>query len=125
MYVVDAGNYRIQKFDSNGNYILKFGSLGTADGQFSFGIQADIAISPSGDVLVTDVIDGVSDRVQRFNSSGVFQSKFAAIVAGATAPEAIAIDQIKLAIIYPFKRINGSYPLKGIKSESIKQSEKY
>ncbi len=99
MYVVDAGNYRIQKFDSNGNYLLKFGSQGTADGQFTFGMPGDIAIAPSGDILVTDVIDGVSDRVQRFNSSGAFQSKFTAIVASAISPTAIAINQVT-GVIY-------------------------
>ena len=26
LYVVDTGNYRIQKFDINGNYLLQFGS---------------------------------------------------------------------------------------------------
>jgi hypothetical protein len=34
VYVVDAGNYRIQKFDSKGIFITKWGTSGTADGQF-------------------------------------------------------------------------------------------
>ena len=34
VYVADSGNNRIQKFDSNGTFITKWGSTGTADGQF-------------------------------------------------------------------------------------------
>ncbi len=34
VYVTDSGNHRIQKFDSNGNFITKWGSYGTGDGQF-------------------------------------------------------------------------------------------
>ena len=38
MYVADGslglGNNRIQKFDSNGKFITKWGSKGTGDGQF-------------------------------------------------------------------------------------------
>jgi tripartite motif-containing protein 71 len=32
VYVADFGNNRIQKFDSNGNFITKWGSIGEADG---------------------------------------------------------------------------------------------
>ena len=35
VYVVDTGNNRVQKFDGNGNFITKWGSTGTADGQFN------------------------------------------------------------------------------------------
>ena len=43
MYVADYGNNRIQKFDSNGNFITKWGSKGTGDGQFDYptGIAVD------------------------------------------------------------------------------------
>jgi DNA-binding beta-propeller fold protein YncE len=33
-YVADWDNNRIQKFDSNGNFITKWGTVGTGDGQF-------------------------------------------------------------------------------------------
>ena len=43
MYVVDIDNDRIQKFDSNGNFITKWGSKGTGDGEFKtpIGIAVD------------------------------------------------------------------------------------
>src|SRR6266516_5753428 len=34
IYVVDSGNERIEKFDSNGTFITTWGSLGVANGQF-------------------------------------------------------------------------------------------
>lgn len=35
LYVVDSNNYRVQKFDSSGNFMEKFGEFGSADGQFN------------------------------------------------------------------------------------------
>ena len=34
-YVVDAGNARIQKFDSAGNFLMSWGSFGSAPGRFT------------------------------------------------------------------------------------------
>ncbi|MEZ4211043.1 MAG: hypothetical protein R3B39_01980 [Candidatus Paceibacterota bacterium] len=34
LYVVDYAGNRVQKFDSDGNYISQFGSSGSGDGQF-------------------------------------------------------------------------------------------
>jgi hypothetical protein len=34
IYVIDWGNNRIRKFDSNGNFIMKRGTEGTGDKQF-------------------------------------------------------------------------------------------
>ena len=33
VYVADSGNHRIEKFDSNGNFITKWGLLGSEDGR--------------------------------------------------------------------------------------------
>jgi DNA-binding beta-propeller fold protein YncE len=52
VYVVDSQNERIQKFDSNGNFITKWGSEGTDDGQFW--LPHDIAIDSSDNVYVVD-----------------------------------------------------------------------
>src|SRR5436309_1064828 len=35
VYVADSSNFRIQKFDSSGTFILQWGSLGSGNGQFS------------------------------------------------------------------------------------------
>lgn len=61
MYGVDADNHRIQKFDSNGKFITKWGSKGNGDGQFTS--PAGIAIDSSGNVYV---VDTGNDRIQVF-----------------------------------------------------------
>lgn len=52
VYVVDGGNNRIQKFDSDGNFLAKWGSYGTGIGQLYYpkGIMAD----SSGNVYIVD-----------------------------------------------------------------------
>jgi DNA-binding beta-propeller fold protein YncE len=72
VYVADPGNDRVQKFDSNGTFITKWGSSGTADRQFLLpeGVAVD---SKTGNVYVTQ---SINDRVQKFDSNGTFITKW-------------------------------------------------
>ncbi len=77
IYVVDAGNDRIVKFDASGNFISKFGTSGAGDGQFSD--PRGIATDKSGNIYVADT---ANDRIQKFDSSGKFILKFGSRGAG-------------------------------------------
>ena len=55
-------NNRIQKFNSNGKFITKWGSYGTADGQFSN--PYGVAVDSSGNVYVAD---SLNNRIQVFS----------------------------------------------------------
>ena len=77
VYVVDFGNNRIQKFDSNGNFITKWGSEGAGDGQFKSPLG--IAIDSSGNVYVAD---HDNHRIQKFDSNGNFITKWGSDGAG-------------------------------------------
>jgi len=66
VYVVDAYNYRVQKFSGTGTFLTKWGSLGDLNGQFE-GVLG-VATDAGGDVYVTDQINGV----QRFTGTGAF-----------------------------------------------------
>ena len=70
IYVVDRGNDRIQKFDSNGTFVTAWGSHGTANGQLNK-IQ-DIGVYPCGHNLY--VADSGNNRIQTFDSNGKFLS---------------------------------------------------
>jgi tripartite motif-containing protein 71 len=76
VYVTDYDTYDYQgnsnqKFDSNGNFITKWGSFGSGNGQFSG--PAGIAIDSSGNVYVAD---GNNHRIQVFDSNGNFITKW-------------------------------------------------
>jgi len=61
IFVTDGGNYRIQKFDSNGNYITQWGTQGSGNGQFSdtFNVVSD----SDGNIYVAD---RGNYRIQKF-----------------------------------------------------------
>ena len=71
VYVVDAGNYRIQKFGPDGTFITRWGTQGAGDGEFSG--PRGIAIDGSDNVYV---VDTGNNRIQRFDSDGKFIGKW-------------------------------------------------
>lgn len=74
IYVLDVGNHRVQKFNSDGSFILSIGGdgpgyngRGSEDGQFEG--PYDFALDSQDSLYVTD---SSLDRVQKFNSAGAF-----------------------------------------------------
>jgi DNA-binding beta-propeller fold protein YncE len=61
VFVTDTGNKRVVVFDSDGNYITKFGSTGLGPGQFDEPVG--IAVDEAGQVFVADTWN---QRIQVF-----------------------------------------------------------
>jgi DNA-binding beta-propeller fold protein YncE len=61
VYVTENDNHRIQKFTSDGEFLVSWGSEGTADGQFNRPEGVDV--DPFGRVLVADT---GNNRIQIF-----------------------------------------------------------
>ena len=82
-------NHRIQKFDINGNFLLTFGSGGSAD--TSFNIPMYLTLDSEGNIYVPD---GRNDRVKKFTSSGTFLMSFGGNTAASDSnrPEAGKLD---------------------------------
>jgi uncharacterized membrane protein/sugar lactone lactonase YvrE len=94
VYVADTWNHRIQKFDSAGKFVTKWGSfiyIGDAaaaqdpERDRKFYGPRGLAIGPEGDLYVTDT---GNKRVLVFDQSGTFKRKIESGVApGKTAPD--------------------------------------
>jgi DNA-binding beta-propeller fold protein YncE len=78
LYVVDAKNHRIQKFDQDGKFLLTWGKKGTGDGEFAFEgsvgsfvyvLLGGVVVDPQGNVYV---VDSGNQRIQKFDPNGNF-----------------------------------------------------
>src|SRR6185503_14769912 len=78
VYVLDAQNYRVQKFDRYGNLMAIWGSYGSANGQLYN--PSGIALDLNGNVFVAD---GGNYRIQKFTSAGVYVSQWGSNGTGA------------------------------------------
>ncbi len=95
LYVVDAHNSRIQKFDSNGHFVTKWGSLGSADGQFGFlgNTFGGVAVDSEGTIYVPD---SLNSRIERFGQDGHFLSTLRPTATNSgqfSSPIGVAVDQ--------------------------------
>jgi len=70
IYVSVRRNNQIQKFDSNGNFISKFGTKGSGDGEFNQ--PGSIAIDRDGNIYV---LDTGNCRIQKFKPNPEFKNK--------------------------------------------------
>jgi DNA-binding beta-propeller fold protein YncE len=71
VYVVDTLNFRIIKFDRDGNIITEWGKQGSGEGEFSS--PKAITLDRDGDVYITDI---KNNCIQKFDSMGNFVAKF-------------------------------------------------
>jgi hypothetical protein len=76
-WVVDTGNFRVQRFDKNRKFLTSWGRFGSADGEFVF--PSDISVDAVGSVFVADDKRHV---IQVFTSDGQYVRSVAAGHAG-------------------------------------------
>lgn len=65
IYVLDSGNHRIQKFDSEGKYLATIGNKGQGPAEFQYPVSIDL--DPEGSICVSD--QG-NQRIQILNPDG-------------------------------------------------------
>ena len=63
IYIADWRNDRIQKFDSDGNFLMKFGTTGSGEGQLNR--PTGVAVDKEGIIYVAD---WMNDRLQVFDA---------------------------------------------------------
>lgn len=75
--VADTGNYRIQVFTATGEFVRRFGSQGTGNGQFGSGMYTSgpTSVAVTNDGLIV-VADAGNSRIEVFQSDGTFVRAF-------------------------------------------------
>lgn len=92
LFVADRGNRRIARYTLAGAYDnLAFDGADSDEGAFT--IPLDVAVDSTGDILVVDATDEISNglgdsRVLRFSSTGAYESR---IGAGLVRPATVAV----------------------------------
>ncbi|MGR3317456.1 MAG: hypothetical protein ACUZ8O_03145 [Candidatus Anammoxibacter sp.] len=90
IYVVDCDNNRVQGFDSDGKFVMQWGTKGAGDGQLDYPIN--LSVDKNGNVYV---VDAGNDRVQKFAPDGSFVIKFGNKDKGSDGllfPQGIVVD---------------------------------
>lgn len=72
VYQTDEANSAVEIFDTSGNFITKFGSYGSGNGQLS-GDLGGVAVDSMGAIYI---FDAGNYRVQKFSSAGVYLYQF-------------------------------------------------
>ncbi|MGC1166349.1 MAG: NHL repeat-containing protein [Solirubrobacterales bacterium] len=129
VYVMDLGNFRVQKFDSEGHFLLTFGGkvnvtsganlctaasgdvcgtgqVGTGPGEFSIenlsGVRGDyLDVAADGSVYVGD-----KDRIQVFNPDGSYKASLPLPEPG--NPGALAVDPLSGNLYFAFSQELGN-----------------
>jgi len=99
IYVADTGNYRVQKIDSSGGFVLSWGSYGGGPGQF--GELIGIAVDQQGNVYTSEKIlnndgEAISQRIQKFSNQGQYLLEWTGSVAGLSTsylPSGLTVDR--------------------------------
>ena len=76
-YVLDVGNYRVQKFDAKRQFAKAWGSLGSGPGQYQDPVG--IAVGRDGRVHILDDVRGV---VETYDANGKVLGSFSAFIGG-------------------------------------------
>ncbi|MCX6355067.1 MAG: 6-bladed beta-propeller, partial [Candidatus Aureabacteria bacterium] len=85
VYVADFRNYRMQKFDRSGQFVLAWGGRGDGRGQFND--PCGVAVGGDGKVYVADTFN---NRIQVFDRDGKYIFNFGGDF---YAPRGIAVDR--------------------------------
>jgi streptogramin lyase len=90
VYVTEMNNHRVQKFNSSGTFLAKWGGYGSGDGQVR--TPWGIAVDNSGNVYVAEYS---GERISKFTSNGTFVAKWGTTGTGDgqfNKPTGVAVD---------------------------------
>ncbi|MCP4727608.1 MAG: hypothetical protein GY863_21390 [bacterium] len=98
IFILDAGNYKIKKFDRNYKFIFSIGNKGQGPGELTGPSSVDIL--PDGNIVIND---RASRRVNIFEKDGDFINSFRN--EGKSPDRLIALNSGEIAVYYLMKQV--------------------
>jgi hypothetical protein len=90
VYILDAGNHEVKKYDRDGNHLSSFGEKGIGPGELVGPTHMDIC--PNGDIVINDratrvvnIFDGNGHFIRRINNEGLPPVELLALNSGEIA----------------------------------------
>ncbi len=90
VFILDAGNHKVKKFDKDGGYLSSFGEKGNGPGEFFGATRLDVC--PDGDILINDraimavnIFDSAGHFIRRINNQGLSPAEILALRSGEIA----------------------------------------
>ena len=87
VYVSDVGNGRIQKFESDGTFLMMWGEMGSQDGFLDY--PRGMTVDANGDILTLDGSGDFAGRIQKWTPNGRWMCS---LEEGYIAANDIAVD---------------------------------
>lgn len=100
--MLDTKNSRVQKFDSKGNFLSKWGSAGSGDGQFNN--PSGITFDSKNDLVY--ITDDNNKRIQVLDKNGNFVAKWGSETVF-SRPNGIAHDDLN-GVMYINDKVNNN-----------------
>lgn len=96
IYVLDKNNSRVQKFNSSGTFVLKFGSQGSGNGQFGYSVEG-IVIDSNDNIYVAD---STYRKIHKFDGNGNYLAQWTISSSGIMSPRITSISINSANTIY-------------------------
>ena len=102
IFILDAGNHKVKKYDKDGNFLSSFGEKGIGPGEFIGPTHMEICVN--GDIIINDravrvvnIFDRNGHFIKRIKNEGLPPAQILALRSGEIASKVIRIPNLRIS----------------------------